>query len=81
MNRSTGELEDFVECTPKCDLTKMTLKIYQLHLIIKMTQGFNEDVKSLMTFNTPYTSYKGVVSNQETDKKNRMIYRRDTVVA
>ena len=31
-----------------------------------MTQGFNEDVKSLMTFNTPATLHKGIVSNRET---------------
>ena len=51
----------------KHNLTKMTLKISQLYLITKMNQGFNEDLKSLMRFNTPDTSYKGIVRNQETD--------------
>ena len=34
-----------------------------------MNQGFNEDMKSLMTFNTPATTHKGIVHNQETDTK------------
>ena len=50
-----GELEDFIGCTVNSNITKMTLKISQPHLITKMTQGFNEDMKSLMTFNTPAT--------------------------
>ena len=36
-----GELEEFIGCTIKRDLTKMTLKISQTDLINKMTQGFN----------------------------------------
>ena len=36
-----GELEDFVGCTIKRDLTKKTLNIYQPDLITKITQGFN----------------------------------------
>ena len=63
------ELEDFVGCTIKRDLTKMTLKNSQPDLVTKMTQGFNEDVESLMTFNTPATLYKGIVRNQEIDTK------------
>ena len=39
------ETEDFVGFTIKRDLTKMTLNISQPHLINKVTQGFNEDVK------------------------------------
>ena len=42
----------------------MTLKIYQPDIITKMTQGFNKDVKSIMTFNTPATPHKGIVCNQ-----------------
>ena len=36
-----GELEEFIGCTIKRDLTKMNLKIYQPDLINKMTQVFN----------------------------------------
>ena len=36
----------------------------QTDLINKMTQIFNEDVKSLMTFNTPATPHKGIVHNK-----------------
>ena len=53
-----GEIEDFIVYTVKCDLTKMTLKISQPDLINKMTQVFNKDVKSLMTFNTPDIIHK-----------------------
>ena len=59
-----GELEDFVGCTIKRDLAKTTLKISQTDLINKTTQGFNEDVKSLMTFNNPTTPHKDFVRNQ-----------------
>ena len=34
-----------------------------------MIQLFKEDIKSLMTFNTPATPHKGIVNNQETDTK------------
>ena len=64
-----GKLEDFVGCTVRRDLAKMTLKIYQPHLITKMTQVFNEYVKSLMDFNTTYSTHKEAVSNQETEMK------------
>ena len=53
----------------KCDLTKMTLIIYQPDIITKTTQIFNEDVKSIMNFSTPDTPHKGVVRNQEIDTK------------
>ena len=46
-----------------------------------MTQGFNEVAKSLMTFNTPATPYKGIVGNQETEIKNHNRYRRSTGMA
>ena len=36
-----GELDEFIECEIKGDLTKMTLKISQPDLINKMTHGFN----------------------------------------
>ena len=58
------ELDDFVGCTIKRDLTKMTLNTSQPGLITNMTQGFNEDVNSLRNFNTPDTPHKGIVSNQ-----------------
>ena len=53
-----AELEEFVGCTIKHDLTKTILKISQPDRITKMTQGFNEDIKSLMIFNTPATPHK-----------------------
>ena len=40
-----GELEDFIGCIIKCDLTKMNLNISQIDIINNMTQGFNEDMK------------------------------------
>ena len=46
----------------------MNLKISQPDLINNMTQGFNEDRKSLMTFNTPSKPHKGIVCSQESDK-------------
>ena len=52
VNKSIFELEDFIGCTIEFDLTKMTLKISQPDLITMMTQGFNKDLKSLITFNT-----------------------------
>ena len=59
------ELEEFIGCTIKCDITKMTLNISQPDISKKTTQGFNKDVKSLMTFNTPDTPHQGIVCNQE----------------
>ena len=47
----------------------MTLNTYQTHLITKIIQLFNEDLKSIMKFNTPDTSHEGIVRNQETDTK------------
>ena len=64
-----GELEDFVGCMIKRDLTNMTLNISQPDLIHNINQVFNEDMKSLITFNTPATPNNGVVCNQETDTK------------
>ena len=52
-----GELEDFVGCTIKRDLTKITLNISHPDLINKMTQGFNEYKESLMTYNNTATSH------------------------
>ena len=37
----------FVKCTGNNDLTKMTLKIFQPHLITKTTQRFDEEVSLL----------------------------------
>ena len=59
-----GELEYFVVCTIKRDLTKMTLNIYQTDLITNLTQIFNKDVKSFIFFNTPATPRNGIVRNQ-----------------
>ena len=59
-----GDLEDFVVCTIKCDLTKTTLKIYQPYLINKTTQVFKKYMKSLTTFNKPDTLNKGIVCNK-----------------
>ena len=58
--RRMGELEDFIGCMIKRDLTKTNLNIYQLDIINRMTQGFNKYVKSLMTFNTLDTPPKGI---------------------
>ena len=55
----------------KRNLTNKSLNISQSNLIIKPNQGFNDDLKSLMTTNTPATSYKGIVSKQETVKKTK----------
>ena len=46
----------------------------------KMTQVFNNDVKLLMTFNTPDTPHKGILLKQETGTKIQNICRRDTGV-
>ena len=59
-----GEIEYFIGCTIKHDLSKINLKISQPDLINKITQGFKEDMKSLMTFNTPSTPNKGIVRDQ-----------------
>ena len=67
--QSTSTLEYFVECMIRNELTKMDLNIYQPHIITKITQGFNEELESLMTFNTPATPHNGIVHNQEADKQ------------
>ena len=75
-----GELEDFVGCLIKGDLTNITLNISQPDIINNMNHGFNRDLKSLMNFNVSDTPHKGIVSNQETYTKCHMIYIRDTGV-
>ena len=40
-----GELEDFIGCTIKRDLTKISLKIYQPYQNNKRTQGFTKDME------------------------------------
>ena len=67
--QSMGELEDFVGCMIKRELTKTTLNISQPYLITNMTQGFNKDMKSLIYFNTASTPHKGIVPNKETYTK------------
>ena len=52
------EIEEFIGCKIKRDLTKVTLKIYQPGLINKITQWSNEGVRSLMIFDTPATPHK-----------------------
>ena len=64
-----GELEYFVGFKIKCDLTNMTLNISQTHLITQMTQGFNRNIKSLMTLNAIATSHKGFLGNRKTYTK------------
>ena len=61
---STGPPENFVGYTIKHELTKTNLKISQPHLITKINQGINKDVKSLMTFNILDALYKGIVQNK-----------------
>ena len=53
----------------KCELDKMNLEISQSYLIKKLIQGFNNDVKSRMTFNNPVTQHKGIVRKQEIGTK------------
>ena len=62
-----GELEDFIVCMTKRELTKTNFNISQPDLINKTIQVFNKDVKSLMTFNNPATPHKDVVCNKYTD--------------
>ena len=64
-----GVLENFTGCRINRELTKTTLNISQSDLINKINQGFNQDEKSLMTFNNPCTPHKGIVRNYETDTK------------
>ena len=64
------ELEDFVGCKIKCDLSKMAFNISQIYIINKMTQLFKEDLKSLMTFNAPDTPHDWIVRDQEIDIKS-----------
>ena len=59
-----GELEDFVGCTIKREITNIILKIYQPDLINNMTQGFNKYMKLLMDFNTAATPHKMIARNR-----------------
>ena len=61
------EVEDLLGCMMKHDFDKTILRTYQPCLVNKMTQRFNENVKSLMTFNNPSTPHEGIIINQETD--------------
>ena len=62
-------LDEFVGCTINRELTKIILQISQPYLITKMTQIFNEDMKSLINFNAPDIPYKEILHNQEIDTK------------
>ena len=64
-----GEPENFAGCIIKRDLNKIAFNVYQPDLITKMTHEFNEDMKSLITFNTPDIAYKVIVHSQKTDTK------------
>ena len=64
-----SELEDIIGCKIKRDLANMTLKISQTHLITQMTQGFNRNIKSLMTLNAIDTSHKGFLGSRKTYTK------------
>ena len=66
---SKREVEEFLWCTVKCDLTNMNLNIYQSNLIF-LNQGFNDDVKTLMKFNNPATPHKGNYLKWEMGTKN-----------
>ena len=59
----------------------MNLNISQPDIIKKMTQGFNKDVKLIMTFNTPDTPHQGIVCNQEKYTNISDNLRKDTGVA
>ena len=76
-----GELEYFVGCKIKRDLTKMTLNISHPDLVTKTTQKFNEDVKSLMPSTNPSKPHKGIVRNRKTNTKYNTICIRDTELA
>ena len=56
-----GEIEDFLGCMIKGDLTKNILNIYQLHQSTKITQGYNKYLKSLINFIAPATLHNGIV--------------------
>ena len=45
VNGSTSEIEYYLGCTIKNHLTKMTFNIDQPHIITKMMQVFNKDMK------------------------------------
>ena len=55
-----GKLEELVRLKIKLDVTKMTLHIFQLVLIVKITEGLNIYLDSLMIFSTPYVPHRGI---------------------
>ena len=58
-------LEQYIGCTKQNkNLTKTTLKISQPDLITKMTKGFIDDVKSILTFNFLATPHMEVIHKQ-----------------
>ena len=54
--------------------------IFQPRLTAKISQGFNDDMRSIITFNTPSTPHKGVYVNIKREQNIQTIYRRDTIV-
>ena len=68
-----GALEWFIECTINCELTNTTLNISQPDIITKMTKGFKEDVKSLITFKPPKNRIRGLYKiNKQTQKYHKI---------
>ena len=61
---SMVRLEEVLVYMIKRDLTKMTLNIFQPYLIKKLAQGFNDNVKSLTTFNASTTSHKKILDKK-----------------
>ena len=53
----------------KHNLNKMTLGIFQPHIITKNIQVFNNYMKLLTTFNARATIHKGFLHNQEINTK------------
>ena len=66
------ELEDFVGCEIKRNITKKTLKISQPYIITNMTQALNEDVNSQRISIPQLHHIRGL------NEIDNMIYRRDT---
>ena len=55
------QLEKFLGCKNKFDITKITLNIYHPDLISKTTQLFRYYMKSLVNFNSPDAPHKKII--------------------
>ena len=71
-----GLPEKCVGYTIECDLTNNTLNISHLDLITKTTQGFNNDVKTIIKYNTPDTTYTGIVQKYMVTRIKKWIQKR-----